>query len=110
MTTTIHSARPETLTNASVPEEDSAADKIKSAVADAGEKITDRATKLQGEATVQAERAVATAADSVEDLQAGLNEVGRRAREGVEKQPLMAVAGALAVGVVVGMALSRNRY
>lgn len=107
--TTIHSASPETLTNASLPDGETARDRIKRTTEEARERVAGQATELRETASETADRAIARAGEGVEELRAGLNEAGRMAREGVEKQPLVAVAGALAVGVVLGMALSRSR-
>lgn len=99
MSTTIHSANPETLTNASVP----------------------KTSKTSKEATLEA---VASARDSIaettEEAKGAAQEIARDARDSVTKatdaarnatreQPLLAIAGALAVGVALGLALNRRR-
>lgn len=73
-------------------------DKAKDAANDIGQSARD----LQSAAAESAQQGYEVTRDA-------LNSAGTRAREVAEQQPLLVLAGAVAFGVVLGMAISNNR-
>lgn len=74
------------------------ADKAKAAASQVGES----AREMQS-------AAVETAQQSYESTREALVTAGAKARDAAEQQPLLVLAGAVAFGVVIGMAVSNNR-
>jgi len=75
-----------------------AADKVKTAAS----QVSDQAHEVQN-------AAVETAQQGYETTREVLSNAGTRAREAAEQQPLLVLAGAVAFGVVLGMAVSNSR-
>ena len=103
MSTTIHSADPETLDTATpLDTKSSTAEKVKDTAIDA----RDKATEMAREGVETTRKAVETGASEARD---SLVAAGQKARKITEEQPLAVAAGALAVGVLLGMALNNRR-
>ena len=100
MATTIHPTDEEHLPNpVSSTEPKSNREKMGEAAGNAQRRIGEHAGNVQK-----------AAQDTAQDMRDGLVKAGEKAREAAEKQPLIAVAGVFAVGVLVGMAVNRSRY
>ena len=97
--TTIHSADPETLSNASVD-----AEKKRPAVAakEATDAARDYAVQTSS-AAIETAEAVAT------EVRAEITKASAAARDFAVKQPVATAAGALAIGILLGMAVSGRR-
>ncbi|ABG32046.1 hypothetical protein [Roseobacter denitrificans] len=97
--TTIHSADPEMLSNASVDTKD------KRRGPDAKE-----ATEAARDYAMQTSTAAMETAEAVaSDVRAEVTKVTAAARDFAVKQPVATAAGALALGVLLGMAVNRRR-
>ena len=100
---TIHSADPETLDTATTLDtERGTTDKVKETAIEA----RDKATEMARDGLETTRNAVETGATEVRD---NLVTAGEKARKFTEEQPLAVAAGALAVGVILGMALNNRR-
>lgn len=99
MSTTIHSADPDTLTSADRPDEDKSVAQMAMDTADkAKEFAADKAQSAQ-QVTELARR----------ELRDGMARANDKAREITDPQPLLALAGAMAVGVAIGVTLGSRR-
>ncbi|AEI92130.1 MULTISPECIES: hypothetical protein [Roseobacter] len=99
MSTTIHSADPDTLTNASTSEVEKGPKQVATETAE-------KAREFAVQKTQAASEVAELAATEVRD---NIVKASDAARDFTAKQPLVTVAGALAVGVVLGMALNSRR-
>ncbi len=100
MSTNIHPADPEEMANAT-PAKDGRS---------AARKAGDAATRARDTTIRTAQDTAEVAQDTAKDIRTGLAKAGDKAREVTEKQPLAAVAGALAVGVLIGLAVNKKRH
>lgn len=100
MSTTIHSANPETLTNAVKPEDEGKSP---------AEYATETVEMARDFASETQELAQASARAVAADVRDTLVHGSDAAYEFAQKQPLVTAAGALAVGVVLGMAINGRR-
>ncbi|WP_227272125.1 hypothetical protein [Roseobacter weihaiensis] len=100
MTTTTHSADTGPKTSARKSTKD----------ATPKERVAETAEQARDLAVEQAQRAADSAQEAANEVRDQLVRASEKAREVTEKQPLLVVGGALALGVVIGMALRNNRY
>lgn len=73
------------------------------------EVITAKADAVREQASTAVDQAVTSAQAGAEELQRSLVKAGEKAREVTEQQPLVVAAGALALGVFIGLAINNRR-
>ena len=95
---TIHSANPETLANASTESKEQTLKRV-------ADETTDKVRDFAAETT---EAAGETAELVVAEAREKMTKASDAARDFTVKQPLATVAGAMAVGVLIGMALKQR--
>ena len=99
MTTTIHSADPDTISNASRESGEKTAKEVASETVGKARDYAVEKRKAAGEAT----EAIST------EVRTNLTKASDAARDFAVKQPVATAAGALAVGVLLGMAINNRR-
>ena len=75
----------------------------------ASQALSEKAGEFRETAEAALTETVAQAQASMSDAQQSISKAGAKARKITEEQPLMVAAGALAVGVILGVALSNRR-
>lgn len=99
MSTTIHEEQPNQKPKKSIPKTEKQARDASSGGAKARVSVVSDTARATSDAAVEA----------MDDMRDGVSDATEKARTVAQEQPLMAVAGAMAIGVALGFALGNRR-